>query len=184
MARWSSQKHRPPTVFFAKSLESLTEKDACAGCTELQAPGLVAGCRPLRGIAGLPVGLHGERAVEEVVVLWRKVRRESAQERSQLQRAMCVVIILDGQCDTEPAFPLRTPERRKSFRKSAGTREQVNDGHDPRHGVVPTGERTWNPASLSSDRSRNGDSARVSRFRSRVLSGQWPNPAKLSRPES
>ena len=43
--------------------------------------------------------------------------------------------------NTEPAPILRTPERRKSFRKSAGTREQIHHRHDPRHGVLPIGQR-------------------------------------------
>ena len=142
LTRWSSQQHRPPTVFFPKSLQPLPEEGACTGGTEPQASGLVAGCSPPRRTARLPVRLLGDRAVQEVVALQREIRCEYAQERTQLQTSMCVAILLDGKCDTEPASTLRTPERRNSFRKSAGTRVQVHDGHAPRHGMLPIGERS------------------------------------------
>ena len=131
----TAQEHGPTTVLLANRCNPLLEKGVGEGRAQFHALCLVAGCGPVPGIEGRPVGFLGKIAIQELVVLRRKPSSESAQERTQSKRAVRIAIFLDGEHDMEPASALRTSECGKSFGEPARTREEIDNGYDAPHGL-------------------------------------------------
>ena len=70
----------------------------------------------LFGWRASPIRFLGDHAVQEIVVLRWETAAELPKERTQAQRAMGIVVLLDGQRHTEASLAPRASKPVKSFR--------------------------------------------------------------------